>query len=221
MDWKLFLAFLLIMGIFAAGCTSPQMNSTAGQNSSDGNPGLQSATMLDSPPPTLAATPVPPSVAELPAVPDPGKSQYLEDVTEYLETISTDLNSIKRAKQSPVDYAVLGEASGRLYFTILQGKGSRYRGDDPDLTKIETVFEKYHENMYQAILHYNKAGNKGMQNDIPTASAEIRAGDAFYNVAMEAGQKIILELDDQGLPVSDNIQDAHGIRINEQLKVYR
>jgi hypothetical protein len=213
MNTKILLILVVLLGIVACGCTSQP-----GQP----NPPVSHSTPVDTPTPgatTDTGTVTTTSVPDTPVASSSGKSQYLAEVSGYLENISVPLNAIRTAKKA-LDYPTLKEASDQLEFNIVTGSRFSYRGDDPSLLRIDAMFQLYQDNLIAASSHYYQAGSKGMINDTTTAFSEIKAGDAYYVQAMEPGRKIIVDLKNQNVSISQNIQDAHGIWFGGKSKVY-
>jgi hypothetical protein len=213
MNTKILLILVVLLGIVACGCTSQP-----GQP----NPPVSHSTPVDTPTPvatTDTGTVTTTSVPDTPAAASSGKSQYLAEVSGYLENISVPLNAIQKAKMT-LDYPTLKEAGDQLEFNIVAGNRFSYRGDDPSLIRIDAMFPLYRENLIVASTHYYQAGSKGMINDTTTAFSEIKAGNAYYIKAMEPGRKIVEEMRNLNVSISQNIQDAHGIWFGGKSKVY-
>ena len=217
---KILFALFILFTITACGCISQtQPNQTKEMISGINSPVSQNNIQINSTPviTTIIETQTTRRISDAPSEAKSGKSQYLTDMSEYLENISVNLNSIKSANSRLVfrsnesDYAELKESSKQLKLTLVRGKSISYIGDDTDLINIDAMFPQYQKNLIEAANHYYQAGEKGLINDVTSAYAERKAGDTFYWDAIEPSQKIIVKMKNLNISISKNIQDAHGI----------
>jgi len=217
---KIIFALFILFTITACGCISQtQPNQTKEMVSSINSPVSQNNISVNSTSfiTTITETQISPKISDAASESKSGKSQYLTDMNGYLENISVNLNSIKSVNSRLVfrlnesDYAELKESSNQLKLTLGMGKHISYNGDEPYLINIDAMFPQYQKNLIEAANHYYQAGEKGLINDFTTAYAERKAGDTFYWDAIEPGQKIIIEMKNQNVSISKNIQDANGI----------
>jgi hypothetical protein len=211
MNEKILFIMIILFAILTCGCMSQIQSNQTNQNSINSNTSSsQNATPVN-PPPILTSENITlknSSISEIPTVSSSGKSQYLAAVDRYLENISVNINSIKSAKIYS-NYAMLKESGDKLGLNLVLDKQFSYKGDDPKLINIELEFPYYIDNLQHAASHYYQAGDKGLINESSAATTEIKAGDAYYDVAIITGRKIIIELHNQNISISKNIEDAH------------
>lgn len=197
---------IVVLCILIAGCVSPNQSEQTNHTLTTTAP----PTTREIPDSTSAVPSIPPSVSVTSLQSPPGKTEYLSAVTGFLENVSSEINSIEKARSSN-DYATVKNSADEISSLLALEHTFSYRGEDPYLIKIDAMFPDYLLNLQIAANHYYTAGNKGTWNDTATYSQEMAVGDAYYRQAKVTAQKIILELKHQNVTISENIQDANGI----------